>query len=129
MILLDLITMVGYAMEAFGVFVIVAGATIAVAKYGYKHIIASGGEPYDEFRRVMGRAMMVGLEFLVAGDIIRTVVASHTLYDIGVLGLVVVIRTVLVFTIHLELEGHWPWQPKPMSESAGETLHRDSPLN
>lgn len=113
MFLLDLIGYLGYAVEAFGVFVIIAGAIIAVANYGYKHIIAKGGAPYNEFRRVMGRSMMVGLEFLVAGDIIRTVVASHTLEDIAILGLVVIIRTVLVFTIHLELEGHWPWQPAP----------------
>jgi uncharacterized membrane protein len=49
----------------------------------------------------------------VAGDIIRTVVVSHTLTDIATLAMVVLIRTVLVFTIHLELEGHWPWQTKP----------------
>ncbi len=118
MFVLDMITYVGYAVEAFGVFVIVAGAVIAVAKYGYKQIISRGGRPYEEFRRVMGRSMMVGLEFLVAGDIIRTVVVSHTLEDILVLGLVVVIRTVLVFTIHLELEGHWPWQAKPPTQGA-----------
>lgn len=54
--------------------------------------------------------MLVGLEFLVAGDIIRTVVVIDTITDVASLGLVVVIRTVLVFTIHLEVEGHWPWQ-------------------
>jgi uncharacterized membrane protein len=120
MFLLDLIGYLGYAMEAFGVFVIIAGAAIAVANYGYKQIIAKGGVPYNEFRRVMGRSMMVGLEFLVAGDIIRTVVASHTLEDISILGLVVIIRTVLVFTIHLELEGHWPWQPAPDHSTSNE---------
>ena len=110
MFILDLIGYLGYAVEAFGVFVIVAGAFTAVANYGYRQVISKGGEPYHEFRRVMGRSMMVGLEFLVAGDIIRTVVAAHTLKDIVILGLVVIIRTVLVFTIHLELEGRWPWQ-------------------
>ena len=64
-------------------------------------------------RREMGRAMLVGLEFLVAGDIIRTVVVIDTITDVASLGLVVVIRTVLVFTIHLEVEGHWPWQGRP----------------
>ena len=54
---------------------------------------------------------MLGLEFLIAGDIIRTVVVAHSLADILSLGLLVLIRTVLVFTIHLELEGRWPWQP------------------
>ena len=113
MLILELIEYVGYAVEAFGVFVIVAGAVTAVATYGYRQIISQGGADYDKFRRVMGRSMMVGLEFLVAGDIIRTVIVSHTLQDIAMLGLLVIIRTVLVFTIHLELEGHWPWQPSP----------------
>ena len=110
MIVTELIGYIGYAVEAFGVLLIVMGACIAVAKYGIKSVISTGGEPYHEFRRVMGRSMMVGLEFLVAGDIIRTVIASHTFTGISILGLVVIIRTVLVFTIHLELEGRWPWQ-------------------
>ncbi len=117
MFLLDLISYIGYAVEAFGVFVIVAGAVMAVARFGYKRIINRGGRSYEEFRRVMGRSMMIGLEFLVAGDIIRTVVVSHSLEDIAILGLIVIIRTVLVFTIHLELEGHWPWQPKPVPQA------------
>jgi len=54
--------------------------------------------------------MLIGLEFLVAGDIIRTVIVDHTLEDIAGLGLIVIIWTILVFTIHLELEGRWPWQ-------------------
>lgn len=49
----------------------------------------------------------------VAGDIIRTVIVSHSLSDVASLGLIVVIRTVLVFTIHLEVEGRWPWQRLP----------------
>ena len=53
---------------------------------------------------------MTSMSFLEAGDIIRTVVVVDTITDVASLGLVVVIRTVLVFTIHLEVEGHWPWQ-------------------
>lgn len=119
MFIIELIGYIGYAVEAFGVLLIVMGAFIAVAKYGIKSIISTGGESYHEFRRIMGRSMMVGLEFLVAGDIIRTVVASHTLKGITILGLVVLIRTVLVFTIHLELEGRWPWQ-KPQEVAGGD---------
>ena len=59
----------------------------------------------------MGRAMLIGLDFLVAGDIIRTVVVDHTLDGVLGLGLIVIIRTILAMTIHLEVEGHWPWQP------------------
>ena len=74
---------------------------------------------YHNFRREMGRAMLVGLEFLVAGDIIRTVVVTDTITGVASLGLVVLIRTVLVFTIHLEVEGHWPWQA-PREEDDGD---------
>jgi uncharacterized membrane protein len=118
--LIDLIGYIGYAVEAFGVVLIVMGACIAVVRHGCASVISTGGDAYHEFRRIMGRAMMVGLEFLVAGDIIRTVVASHTLKGIAVLGMVVLIRTVLVFTIHLELEGRWPWQ-RPEPETDGTT--------
>ncbi len=107
-----LVGTLGYALEGFGVLVIVTGSAIAVVKYSYRHIISEGGKHFDEFRQVMGRAMMVGLEFLVAGDIIRTVIVDHSLEAIAGLGLIVVIRTILVFTIHLELEGRWPWQPE-----------------
>jgi uncharacterized membrane protein len=108
-----IIGIAGYAMEALGAAVIILGAASASWRYSYRKMIQGGGQDYMEFRREMGRAMMVGLEFLVAGDIIRTVVVSHTLTDIATLAMVVLIRTVLVFTIHLELEGHWPWQSKP----------------
>ena len=110
MFITDMIGYLGFALETIGVAVIIAGACIAFAKHGIAGILSNGGEPYHEFRRVMGRSMMVGLEFLVAGDIIRTVVAAHTFKGIAILGLVVLIRTVLVFTIHVELEGRWPWQ-------------------
>ena len=100
-------------MEALGAAIILLGAASATWRYSYRKIIQGGGDDYMAFRREMGRAMMVGLEFLVAGDIIRTVVVSHTLTDITILAIVVLIRTVLVFTIHLELEGRWPWQSKP----------------
>jgi uncharacterized membrane protein len=103
---------IGYTIEGLGVLVIVLGSLVAIVNYGYKNIIRDGGEHYDRFRQVMGRAMMVGLEFLVAGDIIRTVIVDHSLEDIAGLGLIVIIRTILVFTIHLELEGRWPWQKK-----------------
>jgi uncharacterized membrane protein len=112
----EVVSMIGYTVEGFGIAVIVIGAVGAILRYGYRHIISVGGKPYVEFRQTMGRAMMVGLEFLVAGDIIRTVVVDHTLQAILGLGLIVLIRTVLVFTIHLELEGHWPWQKQPGHE-------------
>ena len=98
--------------EVFGVIVIIIGALWASLKVVIRYLAGDRAEIYHGYRRGLGRSMMLGLEFLVAGDIIRTVIVAHTLDDIIGLGLIVVIRTVLIFTIHLEVEGRWPWQPQ-----------------
>lgn len=105
-----LIGQIGFFVEAFGVLLIVAGIVQAVVRYGLRFFRDREKDLYAEFRRQIGRSLMVGLEFLVAGDIIRTVIISHSILDVVALGLLVLIRTVLVFTIHLEVEGRWPWQ-------------------
>jgi uncharacterized membrane protein len=110
MIIKEVVSFLGYALELAGVAIIIVGAATAIARYGYRHVISSGGRRFLEFRETMGRAMLIGLDFLVAGDIIRTVIVDHTLDAILGLGLVVLIRTILAFTIHVEVEGHWPWQ-------------------
>ena len=107
---LNAVTFTGYAVEVVGVAVILLGMGGASLRYIRRNMLSSHTELYHNFRREMGRAMLVGLEFLVAGDIIRTVVVTDTITGVASLGLVVLIRTVLVFTIHLEVEGHWPWQ-------------------
>ncbi len=100
----------GYAVEVIGVVIIVLGMGGASLRYIRRNMLSSHIDLYHNFRREMGRAMLVGLEFLVAGDIIRTVIVTDTITGVASLGLVVLIRTVLVFTIHLEVEGCWPWQ-------------------
>jgi len=100
----------GYMVEGIGVIVIIGGVLGAIRRMTDYRRGKSGAEAYIEFRQNFARSMLVGLEFLVAGDIIRTVIVSHTLVDIASLGLLVLIRTVLVFTMHLELHGRWPWQ-------------------
>jgi uncharacterized membrane protein len=101
---------VGLLIEVLGVVVIVIGIAVAVGRYGGRYFRGSEAPLYEEFRREVGRSLMVGLEFLVAGDIVRTVIISHSIADVAALGLLVLVRTVLVFTIHLEVEGRWPWQ-------------------
>ncbi len=103
----------GYVVEGIGVIVIIAGVIGATRRLFVYPRGGDGSEAYVEFRHSFARAMLVGLEFLVAGDIIRTVVVSNTLVDIASLGLLVLIRTILVFTMHLELHGRWPWQSGP----------------
>ncbi len=100
----------GYVVEGIGVIVIIGGVIGATGRLVDYRRREGGADAYIEFRHSFARAMLVGLEFLVAGDIIRTVVVSNTLVDIASLGLLVLIRTILVFTMHLELHGRWPWQ-------------------
>ncbi len=66
--------------------------------------------PYRTYRQNMGKAILLGLEFLVAADIIRTVVVAPTIDNVLALGLVVIIRTFLSMSLEVELEGRWPWQ-------------------
>ena len=114
----EFISITGYTVEAIGVIIIISGVIRATLRVKGQVSKVRNEELFREFRNEFGRAMMLGLEFLIAGDIIRTVVVAHTLADIASLGLLVLIRTVLVFTIHLEVEGRWPWQPA--------TVHNDS---
>lgn len=65
---------------------------------------------YTRVRHSMGRSLLLGLEFLVAADVIRTVTIEFTMDGILMLGLLIAIRTVLSWTVMLEIEGCWPWQ-------------------
>ena len=107
----EVISVVGYGIETIGVIVIVVGAVRGLLRALADSRTLERDAMFSRFRHDFAQSMMVGLEFLVAGDIIRTVIVAHTLSDLASLGLLVVIRTVLVFTIHLEVERRWPWQP------------------
>lgn len=106
----EIISIAGYAIEAVGVLVILAGS--AIASFGFLHSYRLTAEDvaYTMFRRALGRSIILGLEFLIAGDIIRTVVVADTLENVAILGLIILMRTFLSVTLHLEIEGRWPWQ-------------------
>lgn len=69
----------------------------------------------DKTRKILGRGIILGLEFLVAADIIHTVAVEFTFKTVGVLAVIVLIRTFLSFTLEAELTGKWPWQQRPAS--------------
>ncbi len=100
---------IGMAVDAIGVLVIVVGAILATGRFLVGRS-AGSGQPYRLFRQDLGRAILLGLEFLIAGDIIRTVVVAPTLENVLILGLIVLIRTFLSMALQLEVEGRWPWQ-------------------
>jgi uncharacterized membrane protein len=103
---------VGTAVDAVGVLIVVAGALFATGRFLFARRDNPAGV-YRAYRQDLGRAILLGLEFLVAGDIIRTVVVAPTLENVVVLGLIVLIRTFLSMALELELEGRWPWQRGP----------------
>lgn len=105
----ELILLAGRGVETLGVLAIALGAIWAGTRVVGGRSAEADETRYQGFRRDFGRSMMLGLDFLVAGDIIRTVVVADSLESVASLGLLVVIRTVLVFTIHLDVEGRWPW--------------------
>ena len=99
----------------------VIGAIIATARFLVKSQ-ADALNAYRVCRQDLGRAILLGLEFLVAGDIIRTVVVHPTLDNLIVLAIIVVIRTFLSITLQLEVEGHWPWQHPHISDTKVERI-------
>jgi uncharacterized membrane protein len=103
---------VGKGLDGAGVFVILVGVIAATLRAGAS---ARAGRPavYRDFRQQLGRSILLGLELLVAADIIRTVAVSPTLTSIGVLGGIVLIRTFLSFSLEVEITGRWPWQKPP----------------
>ena len=102
---------VGAAVDAAGVAVIVCGALIATGVFCRRLLTDHGDFPgaYRLYRQSLGRAILLGLEFLVAGDIIRTVAVSPTFTSVGVLAVIVLVRTFLSFSLEVELDGRWPW--------------------
>lgn len=106
----ELISILGYAIETIGVLVILAGSVVSSFRFLTKYRQEAGDIAYDIFRRQLGRSIILGLEFLIAGDIIRTVIVADTLSNIAILGLIILIRTFLSFSLHVEIEGRWPWQ-------------------
>jgi uncharacterized membrane protein len=101
-------------LEAAGVVVVVVGALVAfaVAAKGLGRG-ADRSDLYHDFRRRLARSILLGLEFLVAADIIGTVAVEPTVDNLLVLGLIVVIRTFLSFSLEVEIEGRWPWRRGP----------------
>lgn len=89
------------------VFVVVATLAWLVRSVAARETLIA---TYQSYRRRLGRSLLVGLEILVAADIIRTIALDSTLRGIAGLGLLVVIRTFLSWSIVLEIEGRWPWE-------------------
>jgi uncharacterized membrane protein len=112
---------VSKVIDGAGVAVIVAGLLVATAAFALTIKDRDRAQvAYRVYRQQVGKAILLGLEFLVAADIIRTVAVAPTFDGVGVLAILVVVRTFLSFTLDVELSGTWPWQsrPKPAKSSS-----------
>jgi uncharacterized membrane protein len=105
----EAVTHAGRVIDAAGVVAIAAGAVVATT-VSVVRLRRNQPNSYTLFRRWLGRSILLGLELLVAADIIRTVAVQPTLSSVAVLGAIVLIRTFLSFSLELEITGHWPWQ-------------------
>ncbi|MCU1510497.1 MAG: hypothetical protein JWM13_1790 [Arthrobacter sp.] len=119
-----IIETVGRYMDFAGVAVMVVGAVVSIplALRGFRpRRLPAGSEPlsvYRSYRQLLGRSILLGLELLVAADIIRTVAVAPTYESVGVLAIIVLIRTFLSFSLELEITGRWPWQKETESTTA-----------
>ncbi len=113
----ETVEIVGKAVDACGVAVVVVGIAGATAVFAVR--LWRGHENrdlYRDYRQGIGRAILLGLELLVAADIIRTVAVSPSFKSAGVLGIIVGIRTFLSLSLQVELEGRLPWQSQPTTK-------------
>lgn len=111
MFLLEIADTLGALISFAGVLTILMGTTFAVGLFVKKRFQGvSLLENYHSLRRNLGRGILLGLEFLVAGDIIRSVTGNPTLQSVIVLAVIVVIRSFLGITFEMEIDGRWPWQ-------------------
>ncbi|NUU32615.1 DUF1622 domain-containing protein [Arthrobacter sp. C9C5] len=121
-----IIETVGRFMDFAGVAIMVIGALVSIpmALRGFQpRQLPPGSEPlsvYRSYRQLLGRSILLGLELLVAADIIRTVAVTPTFESVGVLAIIVLIRTFLSFSLELEITGRWPWQKQPATAQAAD---------
>ena len=96
--------------EILAVVVIAIGVVVAVIAAGQHWSRTSSDDAFRLFKRYMARGLLIGLDLLIAADVIKTVTLDATLENAMVLAILVLIRTFLSWTLVLEVDGHWPWQ-------------------
>ena len=110
------VDVISKVIDAAGVAIVIIGLLVATAAFAFaQRELVERRVSYRVDRQQVGKAILLGLEFLVAADIIRTVAVSPSFRGVGVVAVVVAVRTFLSFTLDVELEGRWPWLSQPSS--------------
>ena len=118
----DLVEALGRFLDLAGVVAIVVGFLLSIAFVTPSLARGDRTGAYARFRVGLARAIVLGLEILVAADIIRTVALEPTLENAAVLGIIVLVRTLLSFTLSVEIDGRWPWQQPVTGTPEGSRL-------
>lgn len=125
-ILREWIEFAALGIESVAVILIVGGIVLSMARYTYQQA-RQPENAYKTFKEMIGKSLMLGLEFLIAADIIRTVALKQTMQNVVVLAVLVLIRTFLSWSLVVEMEDRWPWQQvKPKKLQTGESFPADS---
>ena len=108
----NVVEIVVLGVEAAAIAVILVGIVIATGHYIFRLLLKQSAiEAFGSYRDALGRTLLLSLDFLVAADIVRTVaIDERTFTNIGVLGLIILIRTFLGWVLEVELTGRWPWR-------------------
>jgi uncharacterized membrane protein len=107
----EVISDVVQVVEAAGAAIMVVGGAVALLLFAVRAL--RGGSAtglYTELRRNLGRCILLGLEVLIVADIVRTIIVDTTFESVAVLGIIVVIRILLSFSLEVEIDGAWPWR-------------------
>jgi uncharacterized membrane protein len=116
---LDVIEYLALAIEILAVSVIAIGVVYALVTFLISRYGSQRAQGYQQqFRAQLGNSLLIGLEILVAADIIRTVALEPSLTNVAILGILVLVRTFLSWSLVVEIEGRWPWEGAK-AESSG----------
>ena len=104
--------------EDTGAAIMIVGGFWALVSYAVS-VVQSSIEPdaYQKLRQRLGQSILLGLEVLIVGDIVRTIIVESTIRSVGLLGMIVIIRIVLSFSLEIEIDGTWPWSRWRLEQS------------
>ena len=106
----EVISNIAKVVEAIGALIMVIGGLWAFLNFGIQTLYPDSRRgAYKRLRRQLGQVILIGLEVLIVGDIVRTIIVDPTIRSVTVLGIIVIIRIVLSFSLEVEIDGVWPW--------------------
>ncbi|KRF01251.1 hypothetical protein ASG88_07000 [Nocardioides sp. Soil777] len=114
----EVMELVVHGFEIGGVAILVVGSLAACLHAAWSYRTVGGQQAYESARRNVGRAILLGLEFLIIADIVLTITVDPTLESALALGLIVLVRTFLSFSLEVELEGTLPWRKASTREAS-----------